>query len=257
MISLLLLEILKLRRSRTVWIVSGVMALVPVLVTATLLGSQASLSANTGVSRDMLLQLRNPDWQFFLRLNGETLNRGPGLMLFSFAAAHIFAREYREHTYALMLTLPTARWRIVAAKFGALLVWMTALGILQVGVSLALGLPLGLGRLAPSTAVNAVVAVLITTWLYFLAMPLTSWLATVSRGYFAPIALATGALVIGVPVSAVDLTAWLPWSIPELYIGSGNGGAPLRGASVAVLVATFLVGVTATVLQYRRADAPL
>lgn len=251
MIAAAWVEILKLRRSRTVWIANGVGLLVPVLTVALLLTVRMAVNTAEGPELEAVLEMADPDWQMYMSLMAQLVTQGVGVMLYSLMASFVFAREYRENTYATLVMVPVARWRLVVAKFIALFVWMTLLAGSITLLGVAGGLIMGVGPLGLEALSWGVRYIVGATWLFFLGMPLMSFLACLSRGYLAPMTLAAGALIAGMPLEASEMVQVVPWAVPGAYL-LAEGTVPVLGG--AVLLATFSVGVVATIAHYRRAD---
>lgn len=246
------IELLKLRRARTVWIVNAVGCLVPVMTAAAIVSIRLAAPTAEAAEVEALLPVLNADWDMFMQINAQLLLQA-GLMLLSLMAAFIFAREYRENTYVSLMMLPGGRWRTVVAKFVALFVWITLLAGTQLLIALGLGLLIGVGPLSVEAALFGFRYIVVIAWLFFLAMPVMSLFACLGRGYLAPMSLATGALIATMPLSASELIYWLPWAIPTAYAVEGR--LPL--VAVIVLATTFLLGVAGTVIHYYAADTKL
>lgn len=244
-------EFTKLRRSRTVWIINAVGMLVPLLTAALVVSVRLAAPQAEGVEAEALATLLDPDWEMFMTLGAQLLTQGLGLMLYSLMAAFVFAREYRENTYASLMMLPTPRWKLVFAKFAALFAWMTLLAFVQLALALPFGALAGVG--APDLAAVAwglryFVGI---SWLSFMALPVMAALACAGRGYLAPMTLATGVLIAGIPLSTSQLMEWVPWAVPTAYLVARGQLGILGGV---VLVLTFVIGAAATVAHYRFAD---
>jgi ABC-2 type transport system permease protein len=82
-----------------------------------------------------------------------------------------------------------------------------------------------------------------------------AWVATIGRGYLAPLGFTIFTLVLGYVFGATGWGKWFPWSIVPLFAGvAGPSIETLASGSLLVLAATFVAGAVATALQLRRAD---
>ena len=246
------IELLKLRRARTVWIVNAVGCIIPIMTAAAIVSIRLAAPTAEASEVESLLPILNADWDLFMQINAQLLLQA-GLMLLSLMAAFIFAREYRENTYVSLMMLPGGRWRTVVAKFVALFIWITLLAGTQLLIALALGMLIGIGTLSAEAVVLGFRYIVVIAWLFFLTMPVISLFACLGRGYLAPMSLATGALIATMPLSTSEFIYWMPWAIPTAY--AIEGSLPL--VAVAVLAVTFLLGVVGTVIHYYAADTKL
>jgi ABC-type transport system involved in multi-copper enzyme maturation permease subunit len=244
-------ELVKLRRSTTFRVATAIMAVGPIMVALLLSTARVSLTADSGLDAALMEQFLNPDWDFYLLLNAQMITGGMGHLLFALMAAFIFVREYAEKTYPDLLMQPVPRGRIVLAKFATLFLWMTGLALLQSVLTLGFSPIVGLGVPTAAHVADAVVVPLVTTWLFFLTMPVLSFLGTLGRGYLAPMTLAAAALLGSSAVATSELIVLLPWSIPGLYVLNGS----LTLLALGIAAGTAIVGVAATVIRYRTADA--
>jgi ABC-2 type transport system permease protein len=117
------------------------------------------------------------------------------------------------------------------------------------------GAALGLAGFSTSVLVSAVGDVLLSAAVVFLLMPVVAWIATLGRGYLPPMGFAMLALVLGNIIGTTGWGKWFPWSIAPLFAGvAGPRVDVLAPSSITVVIATFVVGVAATVAQVRWAD---
>ena len=99
------------------------------------------------------------------------------------------------------------------------------------------------------------VAVVVAAVVYMLA-PVVAWIATLSRGYMAPIGFALAMLVLAQVFGKTGWGQWFPWSVVASFVASTGQRvvASIAPGSVVVVALTFLAGVAATIAQMRYAD---
>ena len=80
----------------------------------------------------------NADWNSFLGLLSQAVGVG-GVLIFGFAAAWLFGREYSDGTAKDLLSLSISRAKILNAKFIYYIIWCFALIISNLSLGLILG----------------------------------------------------------------------------------------------------------------------
>jgi ABC-2 type transport system permease protein len=252
----LLVELLKLRRSKITWvswIATSIMPLVCGLFTwivreperAAQLGLLGQKAEITGVTSD---------WSGYFALLLQTVGIG-GTILVAVIAAYVYGREYSDATAKNLLALPVQRHWFVVAKLTVVLVWFGILILLLLAEAFLVGALLELPGFSTEIAGSGSGQILITAFVAWLLVPVVAWIATLGRGYLAPLGFTIFMLVMGMAVGATGWGKWFPWSIVPLFAGAA--GPPietLAPGSMVVLALTFLAGVSATILQMRYAD---
>jgi ABC-2 type transport system permease protein len=252
----LVAEVAKLRRSQITWLswlAFSVMPLVGGLFMwiikepdrASRLGLLGKKAQFAGVTAD---------WSTFFALLLQTTGIG-GMILVSVIAAFVFGREYADGTAKNMLTLPVPRHWFATAKLVVVLAWFGVLTLSLVGegglVCWLMDLPGYSGPLA-RTAVGDIFVEALVAWLL---VPVVAWIATLGRGYLAPLGFTIFMLVLGNVFGATGWGKWFPWSIVPLFAGvAGPRVETLAPTSLVVLLLTFLGGTAATIWQLRYAD---
>ena len=177
-----------------------------------------------------------------------------GMLLLSFIVAYIFGREYDELTAKNMLALPVSRDWFVYAKLIVAAVWWVVLVMIVLAESLLIGMLMGLPGFSAVGVVSAAGNSLLAAGISYLLVPVVAWVTVASRGYMGPIAFAIVGMGLGNLFGKTGWAEYFPWSIVPLMIGMVGTPQSLPPASYAVLAATFVVGVSGTVLQLRRDD---
>ena len=248
-------ELLKLRCSRTPWITAlafGLVALVDGLFMVILkdpaaarswglLGTKAQLTG--GVA----------DTTTALGFLTEAIGIG-GLFVFGLVFIWVFGREFADRTVKDLLALPVPRAAIVAAKFAVAAAWCVLLavwtGALGVGIVTALRLPGAVaGTLGPG-----LVRLLLTALMTIALVAPFALLASVARGYLAPVGVILLATFLGQIVTALGYGAYFPWAVPALYAGIGGAGTRPGPAGYLLVVLVGLAAVLGTGSWWRRAD---
>jgi ABC-2 type transport system permease protein len=249
-------EFLKLRRSKVTWLTLVALSLGPLGIGLMmwivsdpgraahlgLLGQKADLSGLTAT------------WPSLFSMMTTVIGTG-GLLLLAFIVAYIFGREYSEGTAKNLLALPVARHWFVTAKLAVAAVWWMLLTLAILAETLVIGFALQLPDFTVGLAATSIGHALTAAAISYLLAPIVAWIATLGRGYMAPLGFALVMLLLGNLFSKTGWAEWFPWSIVPLLVGSlGSAvGSPATG-SLVVVALTFLVGAAATVAQMRYAD---
>ena len=250
-------EFLKLRRSKVTWLSLAALSLGPLAVALFmwivrapgrarqlgLLGSKADLA---GISAT---------WPSYFSMLAMIVGMG-GLLLLAFIVAFIFAREYVEGTAKNLLALPVGRHWIVLAKLAVAAVWWAALVVAVVVETLLIGSAMALPGFSWTIAGGGVRDVVVVAAVVFMLAPVVAWIATLARGYLAPLGFALAMLVLAQVFGKTGWGPWFPWSIVASFVGSVGGRVPpVASESLVVVLLAFLAGIAATIAQLRYADS--
>jgi ABC-type transport system involved in multi-copper enzyme maturation permease subunit len=250
-------EFLKLRRTRVTWLSLAALSLGPLAIALFmwivrepararqlgLLGTKADLS---GISAT---------WPSYFSMLTLVVGMG-GLLLLAFIVAFIFAREYVEGTAKNLLALPVGRHWFVLAKLVVAGAWWAALVAAVTAETILVGAVMALPGFSAVTAAGAVHDVVVVAVVVYMLAPIVAWIATLSRGYMAPLGFALAMLVLAQVFGKTGWGPWFPWSIVASFVGSVGGLAvpSIARGSVVVVLLTFLAGIAATIVQLRYAD---
>jgi ABC-2 type transport system permease protein len=249
-------EFLKLRRSRVTWLSLLAYSIGPAAGGLFMwIAQRPGLAARLGLlgTKANIADL-DPSWTAYLQLLVQTTGVG-GMLLLSVVTAYVFGREYSERTARNMLALPVRRDWFVAAKLLVILAWMLAITAALLLEAAVIGSVLRLPGLSSAVAVRGASDVLLAALVTYLLVPPVAWVATLGRGYLPPLGFALVMLIVGNVLGATGWGKWFPWSIVPLFAGvAGPRTETLAPASLALLAATFAIGIAATIGQIRYAD---
>ncbi len=240
---LLAVEVLKLRRAYTLpltvlFAVSG-----PIMWALALSGVATLQEQGLGGTS------RIGGWLDGIVSASDPLTPALFLLASGVAATYVFGREYSEGTIENLLTTPVRRSSFLAAKLGALALWVLALGLVAASADVLTRVALGLADVGRgvSPAVFGDYAVLAV--LTYLGLPLVGWVAMRWKGY-------VGALTLVIAASLVAGFA-AEWALAS-YVPLLSSAVLWHGGSVSVALplaaAVFAAGLVFCLLQLRYAD---
>ncbi len=227
-INVLYTEFLKLRRTKVTWLSLVAFALGPLGIALLmwivkdpdraaglgLLGTKANLA---GIEAT---------WPAYAAVLIQVVGTA-GLLILAFIVAYLFGREYSDGTAKNLLALPVKRHWFVLTKFVVAAVWWMALSAVVLAEGLVIGFALGLPDFSAGLARSTIGRALLAAGLAYLLAPVVAWIATLSRGYLAPLGFALGMLLLGNLFSRTGWAGWFPWSIVPAFVGSlGSSGDP-------------------------------
>lgn len=251
-------EGLKARRSPVLWATGAGITLLPLVgglfmyILADpdrarrmgMLGQKAQLTAGAA------------DWPTLLGMMSQGLAIG-GAILFAFATAWVFGREFADHTVRILLCLPTPRTAIVAAKATIVVVWCSLLALWVGGLTAVVGVASGLPDGSPTLFVGFLATLGRVAGLTIGLQAVTALIASVGRGYLAPMGFTFAMLALGNIAAVLGFGGGFPWSVPMLASGmAGPEVGPAWGTGDALVAITTGAGVLATLRWWQRADQP-
>ncbi len=215
------------------------------------------VSKNPEISRQMglistkatLLADTAANWTAYLGMFAQILALG-GFMLTAMIAVWVFGREFSDATLKDLLAVPVRRANILLAKFVVVAIWSAVLGILIVGLGLALGMLFRLPGSSTDIILKGLIRVGISTCLGIVAGLPFAFFASLGRGYLLPIGALMLTMIITQLVTAAGWAEYFPWAI----LGIFAQGEPLQPVSFLILILTSLAGVIGTYLWWKYAD---
>lgn len=243
-------ELLKVWRSKILWISVIVFSIIPVAGgffmfvmknpefahKAGLLAAKAELS---GIA----------DWPSYYSFLSQGV-AGGGLLLFGFLVSWTFGREYSDRTLKDLMALPISRIYIVLSKFLLVLLWCIFLSILVFVLGLVVGNIVGLPGWRPDLINQELGIFGISAALSIALCTPVAFFACVGKGYLPPLGFMLLAMVFAQIIGATGYGGYFPWAVPVMY----SSGKPLEGASFIVVVLTSIIGLIGTSLWWRFAD---
>ena len=198
------------------------------------------------------------DWTSFFNFMLLLVSVG-GLIIFGFIFVWIFGREYSDKTYYDMLSLPTSRVTIVAAKIFTAAYWCMALVLLVFALMLGIGAALQLPGWSAAVTTHGMGLLSGTGALTVLTCIPFALIASFTRGYLPSVGGIFLALVLGQIISQIGYGSYFPWNIPMLYSGaaqalSGKTTAPLGFVSYLLVLLVGVISIIATGAWWRYAD---
>lgn len=194
------------------------------------------------------------DWPGLLAMVGQMGGLG-GMILYSVIVSWLFGREYAEGTAKNLMALPLPRPYFALSKLLVSAAWMLGLTLVAVAQAVVTGRLLGLGGFSAPDFLSWAARSFAATLMVLSLGPSVALIATVGKGYMAPLGFTIMTLVVGTVIGATDWARWCPWSIVPLYSGAaGPRAAEVGAASLAVLVFFCAACLAALVLRDARAD---
>lgn len=249
-------EVLKLRRCKVTWLTWLAFSIMPLAggLFVWIAREPAAAERFGLLGQKALVAGTLGDAPSYFRLLLQSTGLG-GMILVSVIAAFVFGREHADGTAKNVFTLPVARHWFVFAKLAVTLLWFFALTISLLVEGFAVAWFLGLPGLSIHLALSSSVDVMLAALVAWLLVPIVAWIATLGRGYLAPMGFTTFTLVLGNVLGATGWGKWFPWSVVPLFAGvAGPRTETLAPGSIIVLLFAFLAGVAATIAQVRYAD---
>jgi ABC-2 type transport system permease protein len=232
--SVLHCETRKIVRANVFWLVFLVFAFGPIMM-----GAGTILSGNNS----------DINWRIYLT---EVLNNlaALGLIGYTFIAAWVFGREFTDKTIKDLLAKPVPRSHIVMSKLLIILAWNVLLSLYMFTISLAVGGVLGLTGWSATFIWNIFLRFTITSLLFIVVTTPGTFLANVSKGYLAPLALILVIVICSNVFASMGFAPYFPWTIPSVYQSTGF----LNLNSIIILASTGLGGIAATFSWWRFAE---
>jgi ABC-2 type transport system permease protein len=249
-------EILKVRRSKTLWITAlGFILIALIGGLFMFILKDPDLARRMGLLGAKAQMLGgSADWPSFFNQIMLMESIG-GLIMFGFIFVWIFGREFGEKTFYDLLSLPTSRVTIVVAKFITAASWSLVLLILLYLLVLSFGAMLQLPGWSAAAAVNGLEHMLVTGLLTILVVVPFSLVACVTRGYLPAVGSIFLVLVLAQVFNTLGYGLYFPWAIPALYNGiAGEAGALPGLISYLLVIMVGVAGWLVTTLWWQYAD---
>jgi len=247
-------EMMKLRRSKIVWITVGVFMFMPLMMgLMQYVALHPDSSAKAGMFTMKAQMFGANDWKGFL---GVLIQAGAGLGMvgFGFVFAYVFGREFTDHTMKDMVALPVSRTSIVLAKYLVSAAWCLTLALLLLVIGLLAGMLVGVAgdksellSMSGFYLLQAVLTILIT-------LPV-AYIASASRGIIAAVGFCIGLMILANLVATIGLGPYFPWAVPGL-VGMNVSGPGMEVGITGYLltIMTIIAGFWLTIRHWNKAD---
>jgi ABC-2 type transport system permease protein len=251
-------ELLKARRSMIALLTALGVAILPLvggLFMIILRDPEAARSMGL-ISTKAQIVAGTADWPayFGILLQGTAV---AGAMIFALITAWVFGSEFSNRTNTQLLALPAPRVTTIGAKLTLLALWTLALTMLIYLEGLVVGALVVIPGWSADLARESLGTLLVIALLTYMLMPLVALLASVGRGYLAPMGWAFFTLAVAQIAAVLGWGDWIPWSVPALLSGAaGSEASALELHSYLVVLLTFVAGVLAMVMWWQHADQP-
>jgi ABC-type transport system involved in multi-copper enzyme maturation permease subunit len=217
-------ELLKLKHLSIVWITFVAFAMIPIMGGVIMfLIQNPELIPKSSILSIKISMLSTPvNWGSYFSLYLTQGAGVAGIIGFGFVASYLFGREYSDHTYRDLLSLPISRTKILNAKFIIYIIWCLSLAISDLILGFIVGRILNL----PGWEYNVIFEII---KIYFITILLTmvlgtwvSFFALWAKGYLAPLGFLIMILILAQFIPYMGWGHYLPWSIPGIYCGAAG-----------------------------------
>ncbi len=217
-------ELLKLKHLSIVWITFVAFAMIPIMGGVIMfLIQNPELVPKSSILSIKVSMLSTPvNWGSYLSLYLTQGAGVAGIIAFGFVVSYLFGREYSDHTYRDLLSLPISRTKILNAKFIIYIIWCLSLAISDLILGFIVGRILNL----PGWEYNVIFEII---KIYFITILLTmvlgtwvSFFALWAKGYLAPLGFLIVILMLAQFIPYMGWGHYFPWSIPGIYCGAAG-----------------------------------
>lgn len=249
-------ETLKLRRSKVPLFTAlgfSVAPLVGGLFMIILKDPEAARSMGL-ISAKAQLTAGVADWTAFFSILAQAVAVG-GAILFSIVTSWVFGREFSDKTAKELLSLPTSRESIIAAKFAIVAGWTFLLSVWVFLLGLVIGKLVVIPGYSDALLRRASIDILGSALLTVALLPFVALLASIGRGYLPPFGWMIFTVALAQIAAITGWGDWFPWSVPALFSGAVGPRAEFLGVhSYMIVMGASLLGLVATFYWWRTAD---
>lgn len=249
-------EGLKLLKSKMFWVILLVFIIFPLMP-----GFYMFVLKNPGLFGDSGMPARissfagKADWEKYFSMVTQAIPGGVGGVGFGFIACWVFGQEFSNRTMKDILALPVSRVTIVLAKYAVITLWSIFLSAVLLVSLLTMGNAIQLEGWSSPVISNAIRIFAATSLLTILLSTPVGFLASLARGYLAPMGFVAAAFAIASFAGNLGFGPYFPWAIPALFSGAaGPEAAQLGAASYMILFLTCIFGLLGTMAWWRYAD---
>ncbi|MEW9053138.1 MAG: ABC transporter permease [Neobacillus sp.] len=254
LLAALKVELLKLRKSRMIWITAAAFSIAPLMGGFFMFVlKNPELAASTGLVGAKAQIVGEANWPSFLGLLAQMISIG-GILIFGFVTSWVFGREYTDRTVKDLLALPYPRGIIVIAKYITVLIANLLLSIHVILVGIILGLIVGLPGWSSAVVTDGLTVIFIATLLTIALSTPVAFFACYGRGYLAPLGFVVLMVVFSQIIAAAGYGDYFPWAVPALFSGTSGVALTLGWANLTPLLITSLLGLAGTLSWWLFAD---
>ncbi|MEP6894982.1 MAG: ABC transporter permease [Chloroflexota bacterium] len=194
------------------------------------------------------------EWSTYFGMLTQAVAVGGGI-LFAIVTSWVFGREFSDRTAKDLMSLPTSREKIVAAKLVVIAVWVLLVTILIFVVGLIVGTLVDIPGWTNQLAWRSFQDVIAIAFLDFLLISYVAFFASAGKGYLPPLGWTFLTIFFAQIVAATGWGDWFPWAVPALYSGMVGPRAEQLGLHSYVLVfLASIIGFAATFYWWRNTD---
>ena len=166
------------------------------------------------------------------------------IVLFAIVVSYIFGREYTEHSLKTMMTIPLSRGKFILGKYLMLFIWTMIL------VAITFLSTCFFGYLGGASNITNILLFLSFSPFVFLSLLVPNMVAAMVTGA----AFSIGSLMI----SSTKYAPYFPWSSSYLIGANEIANYSCNTAtSLAIILATFAIGLTISYIYFTKKDVCL
>lgn len=247
-------ELLKIRKSKVIWITVAAFTLVPLIAGFfTFVLKYPEFAENYGLIDAESQIAGEASWPTYLSLLAQMIAVG-GILIFGFVTSWLFGREYTDGTVNDLLALPYPRFVIVLAKFIAMCLTTLLMTIYIVLFGLLIGWLIDLPQWSDIIFMDGMRVLLVVTILTIILSTPVAFFASFGRGFLAPLGFVILLLVLSQIIAIAGFGEYFPWSIPAIYSGVVEGGMSLGWTNLSIILITSIIGLLSTLYWWLFAD---
>jgi len=200
------------------------------------------------------LVMSTADWTTYFGMLTQAVAIGGGI-LFAIVTSWVFGREFTDRTVKDLMSLPTSREKIVAAKLIVIAGWVVLVTILIFVFGLIVGTLVDIPGWTNQLAWQSFQDVIGTALLDLLLISAVAFFASAGKGYLPPLGWTILTIFFAQIVAATGWGDWFPWAVPALYSGMvGPRSEQLGMHSYILIFLASLISLFATFYWWRNAD---
>ena len=180
------------------------------------------------------------------------------IIIFTIIIAYLFGREYTEHTLKTVLTAPLSKTKLLFGKYLMFFIWTFIITTITFTGTVLAAYFGGISDITLSAGLNSYKEMLISVFLLCLSFSPFVFLSLVMPNMV--FSMVTGVIfsIINLFVYSTKYTPYIPWCSPYL-IGSNeiSNYSCSTATSLAIILATFAIGMTISYIYFTKKDVCL